>query len=70
LSALRRKMTTSQPNGASLCWLLIPEQWAVEVWVPAGEAADVRQRMAPTNQIVGSPLFPGLLIDLQEVWAV
>jgi Uma2 family endonuclease len=70
LSALRRKMATYQANGASLGWLLIPEQRAVEVWGPAGEAANVPQRMAPTNQIDGSPLFPGLLIDLQEVWAV
>jgi Uma2 family endonuclease len=70
LSALRRKMATYQANGARLGWLLIPEQRAVEVWGPAGEAANVPQRMAPTNQIDGSPLFPGLLIDLQEVWAV
>ena len=70
LSALRRRMATYQANGASLGWLLIPEQRAVEVWGPAGETANLPQRMAPTNQIDGSPLFPGLLIDLQEVWAV
>jgi Uma2 family endonuclease len=70
LSALRRKMATYQANGASLGWLLIPEQRAVEVWGPAGEAAKVPERMAPINQIDGSRLFPGLLIDLQEVWAV
>jgi Uma2 family endonuclease len=62
-------MATYQANGARLGWLLIPEQRAVEVWGPLGEPAAVPQRLAPASQIDGSCLFPGLLIDLQEIWA-
>jgi hypothetical protein len=57
-----------QANGARLGWLLIPEQRAVEVWGPLGEHAAVPQLLAPASQLDGSSLFPGLLVDLQEIW--
>jgi hypothetical protein len=69
LTALRRKMAAYQANGARAGWLLIPEQRGVEIWGPLGELAEAPQRLAPTSQLDGSPLFPGLLIDLAEIWA-
>ena len=68
LTALRQKMAAYQANGARLGWLMIPEQRAVEVWGPLGEPAAAPQRLVPASQIDGSSLFPGLLVDLQEIW--
>ena len=66
LSALRQKMDGYQRNGAQLGWLLIPEQQAVEVW-PATGGGDP-QRIEAATSLDASPLFPGLQIDLQEIW--
>jgi Uma2 family endonuclease len=66
LTALRSKMAAYQANGAQLGWLLIPEQQAVEVW-PATGGGDPQRIEAATNLDAGS-LFPGLQIDLQDVW--
>ena len=65
LTALRRKMAAYQANGAQLGWLLIPEERAVEVWL-AG--ASQPQRIAPATTLDASPHFPGLQIDLEDVW--
>ena len=65
LTALRRKMAAYQANGAQLGWLLIPEQRAVEVW-PADTSQP--ERIAPATTLDASPHFPGLQIDLAEVW--
>jgi len=65
LTALRRKMAAYQANGAQLGWLLIPEQRAVEVWL-AG--ASQTERIAPATTLDAGDLFPGLQIDLAEVW--
>ena len=65
LTALRRKMAAYQANGALLGWLLIPEERAVEVWL-AG--ASQPERIAPATTLDASPHFPGLQIDLEEVW--
>ena len=65
LTALRRKMAAYKANGAQLGWLLIPEERAVEVWL-AG--ASQSQRIAPATTLDASPHFPGLQIDLEEVW--
>ena len=54
-------MAAYQANGAQLGWLLIPEQQAVEVW-PGPTRLD-----AATN-LDAAPLFPGLRIELQEIW--
>ena len=66
LTALRSKMATYQANGAQLGWLLIPEQQAVEVW-PATGGGDPQRIEAATSLDAGS-LFPGLQIDLLDVW--
>lgn len=66
LTALRQKMERYRANGAQLGWLLIPEEQAVEIWT-AAEAAP--QRLAPAHLLDAAPLFPGLQIELAEVWA-
>jgi Uma2 family endonuclease len=66
LTALRRKMAAYQANGAQLGWLLIPEQQAVEVW-PASGCGDPTRIEAATSLDAGT-LFPGLQIDLLEIW--
>lgn len=66
LTALRNKMAAYQANGAQLGWLLIPEQQAVEIWPTTG-SGDPQRIEAATSLDAGS-LFPGLQIDLQEIW--
>lgn len=70
LSALRRKMAAYQANGAQLGWLLIPEQQSVEVWPAcgAGEPAQGPTRIDAATSLDAAPLFPGLQIELQEIW--
>jgi Uma2 family endonuclease len=64
LTALHRKMAAYQANGAQLGWLLIPEQQAVEVWPAQGRPA----RLDAATSLDAAPLFPGLRIELQEIW--
>jgi Uma2 family endonuclease len=68
LTALRCKMAAYQANGAQLGWLLIPEEQAVEVW-PATGAGDP-QRLDAATVLDAGLLFPGLRIDLEEIWTV
>jgi len=68
LTALRRKMEAYQANGASIGWLLIPQQQAVEIWSPSGDGQP--QRLDAATEIDAAPLFPALRIDLQEIWTV
>jgi Uma2 family endonuclease len=68
LTALRSKMSGYQANGALLGWLLIPEQQAVEIWPTAGQGEP--QRIEAALILDAGPLFPGLQIDLQEIWNV
>ncbi|MFM1899822.1 MAG: hypothetical protein RLZZ216_398 [Cyanobacteriota bacterium] len=65
LTALRRKMATYQANGARLGWLLIPHQQAVEVWPASGES----QRLERIEQLEAGSDFPGLQLQLGEIWA-
>jgi Uma2 family endonuclease len=67
LSALREKLSRYQANGAQLGWLLIPEQRAVEVWPASGGAS---QRLDDATSLDAGPSFPGLQIDLEEIWRV
>jgi Uma2 family endonuclease len=67
VSALRQKMAAYLANGAQLGWLLLPEEQAVEIW-RADQAEP--ERIEPATQLDGGQLFPGLMIDLAEVWAV
>lgn len=65
LTALRSKMAAYQVNGARLGWLLIPHQQAVEVWPASGEP----QRFEGLKVLEAGPEFPGLLLQLDEIWA-
>jgi Uma2 family endonuclease len=69
LTALRQKMAAYQRNGASLGWLLIPAERAVEIWDPlAGPPAPPR-RIEAASRLEGDPQFPGLTVKLEEIWA-
>ncbi|QVL53662.1 MAG: Uma2 family endonuclease [Cyanobium sp. M30B3] len=65
LSALRRKMAAYQANGARLGWLLIPQEQAVEVWPASGEP----QRLEQAALLEAGADFPGLQLQLAEIWA-
>jgi len=67
LSALRQKMGAYRANGAQLGWLLLPDEQAVEIW--RSDQAEP-ERIEPASQLDGGKQFPGLVIDLAEVWAV
>ena len=65
LTALREKMAAYQANGARLGWLLIPQDQAVEVWPASGAP----QRLVSADVLEGGPAFPGLQLQLAEIWA-
>lgn len=65
LSALRRKLAAYQANGARLGWLLIPHEQAVEVWPAAGDPL----RLERIELLEAGPDFPGLQLQLAEIWA-
>ena len=65
LTALRRKMEAYRANGARLGWLLIPHERAVEVWPASGES----QRLEQIELLEASTEFPGLQLQLAEIWA-
>ena len=58
-------MAAYQANGARLGWLLIPHQQAVEVWPASGDA----QRFEGLDELEAGPDFPGLQLQLAEIWA-
>ena len=67
---LERRMATYRENGASLGWLLLPESRSVEVWTGAdAEAGTVPQLLSEARRLEAGPVFPGLAIDLQDIWA-
>ena len=69
--ALRRKMASYLANGAQLGWLLFPEQRAVEIWPARPEAgvATAPQRLENAIRLDGGDVLPGLVLELQEIWA-
>jgi Uma2 family endonuclease len=68
--ALRRKMAAYMANGAQLGWLLFPEQRAVEIWQADGAGGEPGpQRLEGATQLEGGALFPGLVLELEEIWA-
>jgi Uma2 family endonuclease len=69
--ALRRKMALYQANGAQLGWLLFPEQRAVEIWLarPAAGVATAPQRLENVLRLEGGDVLPGLVLELEEIWA-
>ena len=69
LTALRQKMAAYQRNGARLGWLLIPAERAVEVWQPLADPPAQPQRIERATRLDADPHFPGLAINLEEIWA-
>jgi len=63
-SELRRKMALYAANGASLGWLLLPDSRSVEIWSAASPPQSSEAR-----HLTAGPLFPGLVLDLDEIWA-
>ena len=68
ITALRWKMAAYQRNGARLGWLLIPQHSAVEMWGPL-EGGEQGRRIEPATRLEGGAEFPGLVIDLEPIWA-
>jgi len=66
LTALRRKMAAYRANGAQLGWLLIPEQQAVEIWSRDGDGQP--QRLQGATALEAGEHFPGLRLELAEIW--
>jgi Uma2 family endonuclease len=71
VSALRRKMAAYQANGARLGWLLLPHERAVEVWGPSSQApgGEEPRRLEQAATLDGGAEFPGLSLNLEEIWA-
>jgi len=70
--ALRRKLAAYMANGARLGWLLLPLSRSVEVWTPESAAgASIPTRVLAAGQpLEAGQQFPGLSIDLAEIWGV
>jgi Uma2 family endonuclease len=64
VTALRQKMACYQANGARLGWLLLPQDRAVEVWGASGEP----RRLKQARTLDAGPEFPGLRLNLEEIW--
>jgi Uma2 family endonuclease len=69
LTTLRQKMAAYQRNGARLGWLLIPAEQAVEIWGPQADAPAQPRRIEAATRLDGDPQFPGLAVELEEIWA-
>ena len=65
VNALRRKMALYQANAARLGWLLLPEQRAVEIWPAVGPS----RRLELAELLEGGTEFPGLRLELAEIWS-
>ena len=70
--ALRRKLAAYMANGARLGCLLLPLSRSVEVWTPESAAgASIPARVLAAGQpLEAGQQFPGLRIDLAEIWGV
>jgi Uma2 family endonuclease len=68
VTALRRKMDLYQANGARLGWLLLPAERAVELW--RGGQQGMGERLENVSELEGSELAEGLVLALEEIWAV
>jgi Uma2 family endonuclease len=69
LTALRRKLAAYQRNGARLGWLLIPAEQAVEIWEPLAVSPVQPRRLEAATHLDAAPHFPGLALDLEQIWA-
>jgi Uma2 family endonuclease len=67
---LRLKMASYISNGAQLGWLLLPRQRTVELWSADPSTQEARlSAMTDASQLEAAAEFPGLVIDLEEIWA-
>ncbi|MFU8884500.1 MAG: Uma2 family endonuclease [Cyanobacteriota bacterium] len=64
VGALREKMAAYQANGARLGWLLLPHEQAVEAWPSKGPP----RRLEQLQVLEATPEFPGLVLQLAEIW--
>ena len=67
---LRLKMASYISNGAQLGWLLLPRQRSVEIW--SADPTTRAPRFSALNdasRLEAAAEFPGLVIDLEEIWA-
>jgi Uma2 family endonuclease len=62
-------LSAEQRRGARLGWLLIPAERAVEIWEPMADLTAPPQRIEAASRLDGDPQFPGLAVDLEEIWA-
>ncbi|MCX5953674.1 MAG: Uma2 family endonuclease [Cyanobacteria bacterium] len=68
--ALRLKMAAYISNGAQLGWLLLPRQRSVEVWSADSTTRAARfSALSDASRLEAAAEFPGLVIDLEEIWA-
>ena len=68
--ALRLKMAAYISNGAQLGWLLLPGQRTVEIWSAEPSTREARFiALTDASQLEAPGEFPGLVIDLEEIWA-
>jgi Uma2 family endonuclease len=67
---LRQKMALYISNGARLGWLLLPRRRIVEVWSsdPATRAARF-SALGDSSRLEATAEFPGLVIELEQIWA-
>ncbi|MFN7898821.1 MAG: Uma2 family endonuclease [Synechococcaceae cyanobacterium] len=70
--ALRRKLAAYLTNGARLGWLLLPLSRSVEVWTPEpADGTPTPARLpADAQRLEAGQEFPGLSLDLAEIWGV
>jgi Uma2 family endonuclease len=62
---LRCRMAAYQANGASLGWLLFPDEQAVEEWGPDDDG----RRIEAAERLDAGAVLPGLELELAEIWA-
>ena len=68
--ALRLKMASYISNGAQLGWLLLPRQRSVEIWNAEPSTRPARfSAINDASRLEAAAEFPGLVIDLEEIWA-
>jgi Uma2 family endonuclease len=68
--ALRLKLASFISNGVQLVWLLLPRQRTVEVWSTDPATREARfNALSVASQLEAAAEFPGLMIDLEEIWA-
>jgi Uma2 family endonuclease len=67
LAALRQKMERYQANGALLGWLLRPEERTVEIWRAGCPDPQIQENVI---RLDAGELFPGMELELEEIWQV